>query len=158
MSNSGNTYTEEFRRDAVELPQSNGRPVSQVTGESFGAGALAEDLLAEIKKLQKENEYLRRQREILKKAASILSEDPAVGYALIEKMRDRYPVMELCDALEVSRSGYYKSLRARISERKKENQQLTDEMKQIHGEGFKRAYGSPRMTVEAPSRIHLLGE
>jgi len=55
-------------------------------GESFGAvgdkgraGAPAEDLLAEIKKLKKENEYLRRQREILKKAASILSEDPQLG-------------------------------------------------------------------------------
>ena len=111
MSNTGNTYTEEFRRDAVELLQSSGRPISQVArelgvnvnslrawrnrllghsgGESFGgprtrddkgrAGASAEDLLAEIKKLQKENEYLRRQREILKKAASILSEDPQLG-------------------------------------------------------------------------------
>lgn len=108
MSNTGNTYTEEFRRDAVELLQSSGRPISQVArelgvnvnslrtwrnrllgqsgGESFGAvgdkgraEASAEDLLAEVKKLQKENEYLRRQREILKKAASILSEDPQLG-------------------------------------------------------------------------------
>ena len=34
------------------------------------------DPAAEIRRLQRENEYLRRQREILKKAMSILSEDP----------------------------------------------------------------------------------
>ena len=34
---------------------------------------------AEIRRLHKENEYLRRQREILKKAMSILSEDPQCG-------------------------------------------------------------------------------
>ncbi len=108
MSNSGNTYTEEFRRDAVELLQSSGRSITQVARElgvnvnslrawrnrilgqsaSPGQGAVgdearacasAEELMAEIKKLQKENEYLRRQREILKKAASILAEDPQLG-------------------------------------------------------------------------------
>ena len=108
MSNTGKTYTEEFRRDAVELLQSSGRPATQVArelgvnvnslhawrnrilgqsgGESFGAvgdkgraGASAEELMAEIKKLERENGYLRRQREILKKAASILGEDPQLG-------------------------------------------------------------------------------
>ncbi len=108
MSNTGKTYTEEFRRDAVELLRSSGRPVKQVArelgvnvnslrtwrnrilgqsaGERFGAvgdkaraGASAEELLEENKRLQRENEYLRRQRDILKKAASILSEDPQLG-------------------------------------------------------------------------------
>lgn len=108
MSNTGNSYSEEFRRDAVELLQSSGRPIKQVArelgvnpnslrtwrnrilGQSGGpgtgavgdgarAGASAEELLDEIKKLRKENEYLRRQREILKKAASILAEDPQLG-------------------------------------------------------------------------------
>ena len=108
MSNTGKTYTEEFRRDAVELFQSSGRTATQVArelgvnvnslrmwrnrilgqsgGESFGAvgdkvraGASAKELMAEIKKLERENEYLRRQREILKKAASILGEDPQLG-------------------------------------------------------------------------------
>jgi len=92
MSNTGNSYTEEFRRDAVELLQSSGRPIKQVArelgvnanslrswrdrivGHSSGSGsgavgdgarsrASAEDLIAEIKKLERENEYLRRQRE-----------------------------------------------------------------------------------------------
>ena len=108
MSNTGNTYTEEFRCEAVELLESSGRPISQVARElgvnvnslrswrnrilgqsggrgtgGVGDGALAvasvEDMLSEIKRLKKENEYLRRQREILKKAASILSENPELG-------------------------------------------------------------------------------
>jgi transposase len=37
------------------------------------------DAAAEIRRLQREVEYLRRQREILKKAMSILSEDPQSG-------------------------------------------------------------------------------
>jgi hypothetical protein len=36
-------------------------------------------MLAEIRRLQKENEYLKRQREILKKAMSILGEEPNPG-------------------------------------------------------------------------------
>jgi transposase len=108
MSKTGNTYTEEFRRDAVELLRSSGRPASQVArelgvnintlrnwrgrilGQSVGAGfgavgeegragVSAEELLEENRKLRRENEYLRRQREILKKAASILAEDPQLG-------------------------------------------------------------------------------
>ncbi len=108
MSNTGKTYSEEFRRDAVALLQSSGRPVSQVArelgvnvnslrtwrnrilgqsgAESLGAvgdkargETSAEELLEELKKLRKENAYLKRQREILKKAASILSEDPQLG-------------------------------------------------------------------------------
>jgi putative transposase len=67
-------------------------------------------------------------------------------------MRDQYTVSELCDALEVSRSGHCKSLRAEQSERQKENRELTLEMKAIHQERFKRAYGSPRMTVELQRR------
>jgi hypothetical protein len=36
-------------------------------------------MVAEIRRLQKENEYLKRQREILKKAMSILGEEPNPG-------------------------------------------------------------------------------
>lgn len=108
MSKRGQSYTEEFRRDAVELLNTSGRPVSHVArelgvnvntlrawrnrflgqsgGESLGAGgdeartaASAEELSKEVARLRRENEYLKRQREILKKAASILSEDPQLG-------------------------------------------------------------------------------
>ena len=39
-------------------------------------GADPEQMAHEIRRLRRDNDYLRRQREILKKAASILAEDP----------------------------------------------------------------------------------
>ena len=92
-------YTEEYRREAVELLLSSGRPLSQVAkelgvsanslrnwrnqrlGDGSGgvAGADGPQGEAELRRLRRENEYLRRQREILKKAVSILSENPQLG-------------------------------------------------------------------------------
>lgn len=100
----GNTYTDQFRRDALDLLQTSGKNMSQVARElginvntlrnwktralqnassSFATSdpnALsAEELFAQNQQLRQENEYLKRQREILKKAASILAEDPQLG-------------------------------------------------------------------------------
>jgi flagellar hook-associated protein FlgK len=45
-----------------------------------GVQRLQSDVMLEkIRQLQKENEYLKRQREILKKAMSILGEEPNPG-------------------------------------------------------------------------------
>ena len=59
------TYDSGFRQEAVNLLISSQRPLVEPA--------------AEIRRLQRENEYLRRQREILKKAMSILSEVPQSG-------------------------------------------------------------------------------
>jgi transposase len=102
-------YDEEFRRGAVELLVSSGRPLKRVAAElgvcantlrlwrnvAVGAGsegraetrrepreAAAADGPhgeTELRRLRRENEYLRRQRDILKKAMSILGEDPPLG-------------------------------------------------------------------------------
>ncbi len=101
-------YDEDFRREAVDLLISSGRPLREVADDlgiststlrawrdkAFHRGLAAEaasaepkgrsgvapvDPAAEIRRLQRENEYLRRQREILKKAMSILSDDPQSG-------------------------------------------------------------------------------
>jgi len=108
MSRKRPTYTEEFRRDAVGLLRSGAKPVAQVArelgvsantlrawrdaqlaaggvvgrgavGDEAGAPASARELWEENRRLQKEVHHLRRQRDILKKAASILSEDPGTG-------------------------------------------------------------------------------
>lgn len=103
MSKTRIIYTEEFRSNAVELLRTSGRPLkrvavelgvsaeslrawrnraisrgdaAQAAGRSEGAPA---DPAAEIRRLHREVDYLRRQREILKKAVSILSEDPQSG-------------------------------------------------------------------------------
>ena len=101
-------YTNEFRQECVNLLLSSGRGVKRMAAElglspntlrtwrdralSNGRAAQAAspeakgrseapvaDAAAEIRRLQRENDYLRRQREILKKAMSILSEDPQSG-------------------------------------------------------------------------------
>lgn len=95
------TYDEQFKRDAVDLLLSSGRPLKPLARElgvsdstlrgwrdaylgrldesEPGSGKTARDQSEEIRKLRGEVEYLRRQREILKKALGILSEDPPGG-------------------------------------------------------------------------------
>lgn len=106
MPRSKPPYCEEFKREAVDLFVSSGKPLKRVAeelgisanslrawkkellGGSVGreraggelpAGADPEQMAEEIRRLRRENEYLKRQREILKKAASILAEDPQLG-------------------------------------------------------------------------------
>jgi transposase len=108
MPSTHRTYDKDFRQEAVNLLLSSGRPLKRVAAElgvtpnslrswrdrAFGRGRVAQaasaepkgrseaplaDPAGEIRRLQREVEYLRRQREILKKAMSILSEDPQSG-------------------------------------------------------------------------------
>lgn len=95
--NHSKNYDENFRRQAVELAITSGKPYQEVAYD-LGvdvttlrdwrhryAGQMnhlraepeklsAEEMVREIKRLQQENAYLKKQREILKKAVSIVSE------------------------------------------------------------------------------------
>lgn len=70
----------------------------------------------------------------------------------MDEMRERYTMAELCEALEVSSSGYYKWRRSEPGPRERENARLLEEMREIHAHRHTRAYGSPRMTVELCER------
>ena len=95
-------YNEEFKRQAVELLIHSGKRQAQVArelgvsdytltlwkrayleqlkpGELEGKPLSPEEMVEKIRQLQKENEYLKRQREILKKAMSIVGEEPNPG-------------------------------------------------------------------------------
>ncbi len=95
-------YKEEFRRQAVEMVIHGGKSVAQVARElgvsefslnlwkkkylkEFapaqvdGEERTPEQMYEEIRRLQKENQYLKTQRDILKKAMSILGEEPNPG-------------------------------------------------------------------------------
>src|SRR5204862_8345052 len=96
-------FTDEFKRESVALLASRGRPLGQIAGElgvspsmlrnwrnrsdGRGAGtalhpntpALAppsRDPTAELSRLRRENDRLRMERDILKKAVAIFSEPP----------------------------------------------------------------------------------
>ena len=56
-----------------------------------------------------------------------------------------FPVEKMCQALQVSRGGYYTWLDRPISKRASENMKLLKRIKQIHTE-TKGRYGSPRIT------------
>lgn len=95
-------YPESFKRESVEYFIASGKSCLQVAQE-LGISDLTlakwrrqmagdpairrpdpqelsqEGLLRELKQLRQDNEYLKRQREILKKAMSILSEEPNGG-------------------------------------------------------------------------------
>ena len=93
-------FTDEFKQEAVALLVSSGRPLSQLASElgispsmlrnwRNGSGArdpgsalrpipavVQHDPAAEISRLRRENDRLRMERDILKKAVAIFSEPP----------------------------------------------------------------------------------
>jgi putative transposase len=126
-----------------------GRAAQAASAEPKGRSeAPLADPAGEIRRLQRENEYLRRQREILKKSYEHTLGGTAERYALIDSMRKNFPITELCEALSVSRSGYYELRKREPSKRTRANEQLLHQMRTIDSDRHTRCYGSPRMTRE----------
>src|SRR3954468_5152805 len=93
-------FTDEFKQEAIALLASSGRPLVQIAGElgispsmlrnwrnrQEGQNAVpakpasatlsVPDPAAEISRLRRENDRLRMERDILKKAVAIFSEPP----------------------------------------------------------------------------------
>lgn len=70
----------------------------------------------------------------------------------MNKLRVNYTLKELCDALDVSRAGYFAWKKRPPSTRELSNARLVDEMQTIHSHRHTRCYGSPRMTLELRSK------
>jgi putative transposase len=78
-------------------------------------------------------------------------------YQRIETMEKDYPVTSLCDAFEVSRSGYYDWRERKPSAREQANTRLLEEI-QVLRQREEICYGSPRMTEELKARGHVCSE
>ncbi len=63
---------------------------------------------------------------------------------VIEDYRNDYPIRVLCDALDVSPSGYYAWRSRPESPRKTANQRLLDDIRRLHDQHRQR-YGAPRI-------------
>lgn len=63
----------------------------------------------------------------------------------MKTLASEYPIVELCQALGLSRSGYYQWLQRPDSRRTKTNRKLLEKITVLHEEN-RRCYGSPRMT------------
>jgi transposase len=142
-------YTQEYKQEALQFWRNSGRSAAKVAAElgirppllyrwahlerepnasksESKSGHSVEELEAEIRRLRAENAKLLEQREVLKKSLGILSEVPQ-RYARIQQMSAHYKVAWLCEALLVSRSGYYdwKNRRSKPGPRKVENIHFT---------------------------------
>lgn len=92
MATDRRNYTEAFKREAVRLMENSGKPVAQLARDlgindnnlyrwrgvyssqpAANSNGSVVELAAELKRVQRENEVLRQEREILKKAMSIVS-------------------------------------------------------------------------------------
>lgn len=78
-------------------------------------------------------------------------------YQRIQAMSADYTTRELCEAFEVSRSGYYAWRERAPSARQQANLRLVEEI-QLLRQGQEACYGSPRMTEELQARGHLCSE
>ncbi len=74
-------------------------------------------------------------------------------YAFIEKYTRQFKVSELCQAMQVSQSGYYYWQNNKLTYKEQIDAYLTHLIKQIHS-GAKGRYGSPRIL----SKLKELGE
>ena len=78
-------------------------------------------------------------------------------FRFIADHADRWPITWLCEALEVSASGYHAWLARSDSESEQWRQELVAAMHEIHAE-MKQRYGSPRMTAELNARGYECSE
>jgi putative transposase len=69
-------------------------------------------------------------------------------YTFISENRGRFKVDWMCKNLDISRSSYYAWRKRPESKRSKENRKLADQIKLIHMDKYKKAYGSPRIHQE----------
>jgi putative transposase len=78
-------------------------------------------------------------------------------YELVESEKAAFAVSMLCEAVGISRSGYYAWRHSTPSQRKLANERLLAEIRVIHVEHEAR-YGSPRMVDELRDRGHAVGK
>jgi transposase InsO family protein len=78
-------------------------------------------------------------------------------FEFIAENADEWPVTWMCEALEVSASGYYAWVTRPDSVTKQWRQELVGAIEDVHGE-VKQRYGSPRMTAELKARGYECSE
>ena len=77
-------------------------------------------------------------------------------YACIEHRRTQYPVRMMCQALKVSRSGYYGWRTRPVSQRVKADRELTGVIRRLHLDSYG-VYGSPRIRAELAEEGYPVG-
>nr|WP_232318536.1 IS3 family transposase [Sphingomonas sp. TDK1] len=160
-------FTKEFEEEAVRLVATSGRTQREIA-EDLGVGlstlvrwigrsrdrlveapgqAPQADMAAELKRLRRENEILRQERDILKRATAFFAGGKSMKFTLIDRARKDFPVHRLCQVLGVSQSGYFAWKDRPASRRQRDDMVMLAHVRS----GFALSngtYGSPRMTRE----------
>src|SRR5450631_4356034 len=165
------SFTDDYKRQAVDLVASSGRSIGSVAKELGlrdsvlrrwvelrGAGREptaasrrpttqatlpSADHAAEIGRLQRERAAAHGARHF-KKVDRDLCWSSEMRFRFIEDRRADYPVTILCDVLGVSPAGYYAWRSRPESRRSAANRELIDDIQRVHREAYGR-YGSPRI-------------
>ncbi|MCU1718746.1 IS3 family transposase [Pseudomonas sp. 5P_3.1_Bac2] len=134
-------YPEEFKIEAVKQVTERGLPVAEVAARlgmsthSLYAWvkryskpqelrAKEDDQHAELRRLRAELKRVTEERDILKKAASVLCQGVRLKYAFISQLSTDCSVRRLCLTLKVHASGYCAWLAEPTSARAKDDQRL----------------------------------
>ena len=139
------SFTREFKLEAVRLVKERGVSVAQAARDlevhgnmlrkwirdfeadpqhAFpGQGQMKPEQL-EIERLRREVIKLKAERDILKKAAAYFAKEIDVKFTFIAKHRGIWPAEWLCEALGVSRGGFYAWLTRPPSTRARANEEL----------------------------------
>ncbi|MFS4517995.1 IS3 family transposase [Delftia tsuruhatensis] len=159
------TFSREFKLEAVKLVVERGVSVAQAAKdldvhenvlrkwvrelrqepqEAFPGNGKQKAQDAEIARLHKEVAKLKMERDILKKGRGLLREGVDVKFGFVAKHRGAWPVNLMCEALGVSRGGFYAWLT-----RPRSRRSLSDEVlgAQVHQSFVRsdRTYGARRV-------------
>ncbi|WP_143710044.1 IS3 family transposase [Halothermothrix orenii] len=160
-------YSEEFKREAVELSFSSDKSctvIAKELGISYhnlirwrreykNKGDLAfpgngkQKLTPEqeeIQRLKKELNDIKIERDIFKKSSAHLLKGTEIIYGFIRDHSDEFTVERMCQVLNVSRSGYYSWLSRKPGKRQLTNEKLKLKIDKIYWQNRGR-YGSPRI-------------
>ena len=172
MGTARRQYPDEFKREALELLVSSGRPLSQIAGElgipperlrawrnrTAGEGGIAAAPqhaggdpacwrgfgYRECSPAARERALAHGARDLKKNTAHLLG-TTEMKFRIIEDQRETFPIRVLCDVMGVSAAGYYAWRGRPESPRKTANRALLAEIRSLHL-AHRGRYGAPKFT------------
>ncbi|WP_428846074.1 IS3 family transposase [Magnetospirillum sulfuroxidans] len=159
------TFTDEFKREAIRLVQTSGRTIGQIADDlGIGHSTLGkwlakhrdvallsgphEDTAKELARLRKENEILRAERDLLKKAAAFFGQgNKSMIFRHIDEKKADLCIARKCALFGVSVSGFYAWKGRKPSRRQLDDMVLLAHIRSQFSLSHE-TYGSPRMVVE----------
>ncbi len=162
-------YSNEFKQEVLRLAETSDKSLSKLEQElGLSHGLIRKwrqryqvepanhelqprnesELEAENRRLKRELEIVRQEREILKKSArGVLTGPIAMKYEFIEQHRQEFPIVRMCQVLGVSSSGYHAWRTREPSARAQGNARLLVHIRTIY-QTSRGTYGSRRIYHE----------